>query len=709
MEELFGTVERIVFASPDGAFIVARVQEVGKPELTTVVGPLGSLAPGEAVRCQGHWRMSKHGMQLEVEHLEKEKPTDKKSIEKYLASGQIKGIGPAYATKIVDHFGEKTLQILDQSPDLLLDVKGIGKAKLKRMVSSWQESKQVHELVLFLQQYDVFPSLASRIYKRFGEQSREILEQNPFLLAQEVRGIGFKTADQIAQKIGLPAHDPGRIAAGVCHFLLEESESGHCCLPHQTVIEGAAQLLAIEPTLVEAQIASLIENKRIASVDGYFYLPALLAAEESIASDIRRLKKSPSKMRPVDADKAITWVQEKLSLQLAPAQAEAVQAALREKVLVITGGPGTGKSTITRAILTLCKHLCPKILLAAPTGRAAKRMTEITRWHARTIHSLLEWSGEEGGFKKNASDPLACDLIIIDEASMIDTRLAASLLRAIPSSSRLILIGDTDQLPSVGPGSVLKEIIASGTVPVFALKEIFRQGKDSSIVSNAHRINQGEFPELGGKDFFFLKEEDPEAIPERICTLLQGKLGQRFDLFTELQIMAPMRRGACGIDCLNAYLQEKLNPSNSPLIIGTKRLHSRDRIIQLVNNYDKEVFNGDIGRIVDINTEDQLVTASFDDRIVEYDFSELHEIQPAYAVSVHKYQGSETPCAIVVVHTSHFPMLQRNLLYTAITRASRLLVLIGSAKAIHMAIENIKVSERHTRLAKILQPHRDAF
>ncbi len=701
MEQIFGTIERITFFNPDNCFTVAKIQEPRKREFTTIVGTVAELKPGESVSCYGQWKVDpQHGMQFSLEKVTIVQPQDVVAIQKYLASGMIRGIGPAFAEKIINIFGAETLNIIDKNPDKLLEIEGIGDKKLESIVSCWQTQKAVRELMVFFQQFDVTPSLASKIYKRWGDKSIELVQQNPYRMAQEIRGIGFKTADKIAERMGIAKDHPLRVDAALIHQLFELSSEGHSCFPENDLIKVVHKLIELPEELIKERIETLLKAKEIIKDNELLYHPMLYASEMGIARELVRIKNMPTITRTFDGDKALEWVQEELNIALAKHQQEAVLAALQEKALVITGGPGTGKSTITKAILTISRHITKRLLLAAPTGRAAKRMSEITGFEARTIHSLLEWSFTDGGFKRNSENLLDCDIIIIDEASMIDTFLMYGLLKAIPSTARLILIGDINQIPSVGPGNVLKDIINSQFLPTFCLTEIFRQAKGSHIITNAHRINAGEFPELGGDDFFFVKEDDAEKLSLEIVDLVKNRLPKRyrFDRINDIQVIAPMKKGLVGIENLNLLLQNALNPSDNPLMVVGRRFHLKDKVMQLSNDYQKEVYNGDIGRIVKIDSAEQQVLVRFDERLVPYDYTECDSLTLAYAVSVHKYQGSEAPCIVMPVHTSHFMLLQRNLLYTAVTRGRKLVVLAGSAKAIHMAIGNNRVSERHTGL-----------
>ena len=619
MEQILGTVERITFFNPENSFTVVKVQEPRKRELTTVVGKVQELQPGESVSCYGQWKMdANHGLQFVAEKVSTVQPQDVEGIRKYLASGLIKGIGPAFADKIVGHFGLNTLKVIDETPERLSEISGIGEKKLERIKSCWQAQRAVREIMVFLQQFSISPSLAAKIYKHFGDKSLEVVQQNPFILAKEIRGIGFKTADKIAENMGFAKDHPLRIDAAITHFLYEKASDGHVCYPKSDLINEIAELLAAEKELIDLRIRVLCEAKEIYEEQECLFHPTLYWAEKGIATELERIKNGSSPIRSFDTEKALEWVQKELTIELAVQQKEAVLAASKEKALVITGGPGTGKSTITKAILAISKHLTKKILLAAPTGRAAKRMSEITGFEARTLHSLLEWSFATGGFKRGSKLPLECDLMIVDEASMIDTYLMNSLLKALPSSSRLILIGDVNQLPSVGPGNVLREIIEARFLPTFCLTEIFRQAKGSFITVNAHRINEGEFPELGGDDFFFLKAEEPEELAKQILHLVKTRLPRRykFNPIEDIQVIAPMKRGPVGIERLNHLLQETLNPSKEPLVVAGRRFHLHDKVMQLANDYQKEVYNGDIGRFVKIDLTESEILVLFDDKFV---------------------------------------------------------------------------------------------
>ena len=573
--------------------------------------------------------------------------------------------------------------------------------------------------MIFLQGVGASPAFAQKIYKAYGQQTISKIKENPYVLAKEIFGIGFKMADAVAAEMGIEKNSPQRIKAGIHYVLSELTQEGHICFPLEEFLLRASEMLQVDTPDIQLQIEALQEGEEVVyeplffdgEMRSFLWLRSLFLSEKGIARQLGRLISQKAQLREVDQEKALEWVQKKLKIELAAHQQAAVKGALAEKFLIITGGPGTGKSTITNAILHITEKLTNKILLAAPTGRAAKRMAEITGRPAKTIHSLLEFDFRRGGFKRGKSDPLDCDLIIVDEASMIDTQLMYSLLAAIPSRARVIFVGDTDQLPSVGPGNVLKDLITASKAAVFELKEIFRQAKNSKIIVNAHRINQGIFPKIENdaeSDFFFLNSEEPEAVLGDIVALVKQRLPTKYQLhpINQIQVLAPMRRGVIGTENLNKVLQEALNPQPEYLERFGKRLAVHDKVMQIRNNYNKEVFNGDVGRILSIDSIDQKVYISFEGQEVEYDYSELDEIVLAYAVSVHKYQGSECPCIIMPVHTQHFKMLHRNLLYTGVTRGKQLVVLIGTKKALSIAVNNNEVMRRYTGLQQTLLDER---
>jgi exodeoxyribonuclease V alpha subunit len=720
MASIQGSIERITYYNEENGFVVAKLQEKGKKELTTIVGNLAAINPGESLKLTGRWVYNKKfGEQFQVEASETTVPATVMGIRKYLGSGMIKGVGPVLADRIVDTFGLDTLGIIEKIPERLSEVEGIGRKRIEMIMKAWEEQKGIKEIMIFLQGHGVSPAYSAKIYKHYGNRSIEVVKENPYRLARDMYGIGFITADKIAQNIGIDPNSLIRAKAGLIYVLNQLTEEGHVYYPKTDLINKAKEILKVDQEIIASAIDDLSREKEIvledvngvggAAVVGV-YLAPLVVAERGIAQGLKKLKECPSTIRPIHPEKAIEWVQQRLHIDLAQKQKEAVMMAAGSKILVITGGPGTGKTTIITAILRIFQQLKLRILLAAPTGRAAKRMSEATGWEAKTIHRLLEYSPKKGGFKKDQDHLLEADVLIIDETSMVDTLLMYHLLKAIPHQTHLILVGDVDQLPSVGPGNVLRDMIDSGAFTVVRLTEIFRQAQESMIVINAHRINEGEFPILKDGDnkdkvdFFFIEEEDPEKILNAVISLCAERIPQRFGFHPvkEIQVMTPMHRGIVGVTNLNIEIQKKLNPDSFGITYGNRVLKLGDKVMQITNNYEKEVFNGDIGWISDVRPEDREMIIDFDGRLVNYDFSDLDEIVLAYAISVHKSQGSEYPAVIVPVTTQHYILLQRNLLYTAITRAKKLVVLIGTKKALGIAIRNNKPQMRYTHLSKRL-------
>lgn len=711
-EQLAGFIDSVVYVQPENGFTVARLKEPKKKDLVVIVGRLPSVQPGENVVCKGVWKNHpSYGRQFEVSDYSVEKPTDLMGIQRYLESGFIKGIGPSYAEKIVDQFGTDTLDILDNAPHRLAEIEGFGTKRIKKIRESWKAQRAVREVMLFLRTHGVSPAFAVKIHKTFGDAAIEKVKENPYKLAKEVHGIGFKIADAIALKLGFPLHSSARIGAGIEHVLWDLSNDGHTCYPLREFLPLAKAALEVDEELIEKEVQRLAEIQAVVLSDlqeKCIWLGPFWGYEQSIAKDLQRLLSHPQAIRSIDAQKAADWVEGQQKIQFAEQQKQAVTAALTDKLHIITGGPGTGKSTITNAILTVTYKLTDKVLLAAPTGRAAKRMSQITRHKAFTIHAMLEMDFESGGFKRGKDNQLDCDLLIIDEASMIDTPLLYYLLKAIPSRARVLFVGDIDQLPSVGPGTVLRDLINSGLVGVTRLTEIFRQAKGSKIITNAHKINHGEFPDLlthEKSDFHFIEAESPEGIQEIILRLVSKEIpaAWNFDPIEDIQVLSPMKRGAIGVEIMNDSLQNLLNPSPTPLLRSGRRLSVKDKVMQIKNNYDKKIYNGDIGRVDKIDTHEQIVTVLFDDKPVEYEYSELEELVLAYAASIHKFQGSECPCVVIPIHTSHFKMLHRNLLYTGVTRGKKQVYIVGTKKAVAIAIHNDQVQKRHTGLIKALK------
>ncbi len=716
MEEITGHIERITFQNPDNGWTVARLQETKKREVTTVVGTMTSVQIGETLRCRGVWKNDKNfGQQFIVEEYEVTRPATVRGIKKYLSSGMIKGVGKAFAERIVAQYGEETLDIIDSTPDMLMEIDGIGPKRIVQIKECWAEQKSIREVMVFLQGHGISPTFAQKVFKTYGEESIPVIERNPYQLSRDIWGIGFKTADDCALKMGIKKDADIRIDSGVEYTLSDLSNEGHTCFPVDKFLERAKKLLEVEMNLVAARLEFIESEKRIVidalEFDGQMtacvWLKLFKVSEEGIAKQVHRLLKSKSLLRDVEIKPAIDWAEKKLGIQLADNQRLAVAKSFEDKLHVITGGPGTGKSTITKAILLVLHQLTSKIILAAPTGRAAKRMTEITAMPASTIHMILEFDFNINGFKKNLENPLDCDLIIIDEASMIDTVLMYSLLKAIPDHARVLLVGDVDQLPSVGAGSVLQDLIEAGSLPVTRLDQIFRQAANSLIITNAHRVNAGVFPDIANKkdgDFFFIEEEDTEKITEQIADLVIRRLPKAygFNSFDDIQVLSPMNKGIIGNRNLNTVLQKKLNPSYSPLIKAGKVFHEEDKVMQIRNNYDLKVFNGDIGRIRKMDEVNQELYVDYQGNTVVYDFADLDQIVLAYSVSIHKYQGSECPCVVIPIHNSHYMMLFRNLLYTGMTRGKKMVILIGTKEALGSAVRNNKAGRRYTGLKDVL-------
>jgi len=682
-------------------------------ELVTIVGNLMAPTPGEIFQMRGEWaNHPKYGEQFKIVQYKSMVPASVYGIEKYLGSGLIRGIGPVMAKRIVQVFGKETLEVIEKDTEKLAEVHGIGKKRIGMIKKAWEEQKEIREVMLFLQTHGVSSGYATKIFKQYGNRSIEVVKENPYRLAMDIFGIGFLTADRIAEKLGFAKDSEVRAEAGILYVLHQLSDDGHVYFPYEPLIEKCQEILGVERDVIIRALGTIAAQEKIIIEDldkeaekKAVYLAKFHFSETSTAARIRTLVKAPKSIRKIDSEKALEWVQGQLSITLAEKQMQAVKTAIENKVMVITGGPGTGKTTIINAILKIFSKLKVGILLAAPTGRAAKRMSEATGYEAKTIHRMLEYSIQKGGFQKDEEDPLECDLLIMDEASMIDIILMHHLLKAVPVQATLILVGDVNQLPSVGAGNVLRDIIASGTVPVVELNEIFRQAKESLIIVNAHRINSGQIPPLKPSkekldDFYFIEQEDPEEVLKTLLDLVKKRIPQRFrfDAIDDIQVLTPMHRGTVGASNLNLELQGALNPSEDELIRGSRAFHVKDKVMQIRNNYDKEVFNGDIGRITRIDQENQEVTISFDGKEVIYDYPDLDEIVLAYAVSVHKSQGSEYPAVIIPLLTQHYVLLQRNLIYTAVTRGKKLVVLVGTKKALAIAVRNNKTEKRYTYL-----------
>lgn len=726
--ELQGELERITYFNEENHYTIAKIKVQGQKNLITIVGNLFSVSPGEILKLKGSWNIHpKYGEQFKILSYELVTPATKNGIERYLGSGLIKGIGPVMARRLVDKFGVESLNIIETDINRLKEVEGIGSKRIDMIQTAWAEQKDIRDVMIFLQSHEVSSGYAAKIYKEYGKESIRIVKENPYRLATDIFGIGFLTADKISEKLGIPKDSQIRAEAGILYILQQLSDDGHVYYPYEPLIEECRKLLDIEGRIIVKALEKIASEKRIiiesafagtqTERDQSVYLTEFHVSEIGIANNLRSIFNTPKPLRQWDRDRAIEWVQKELNIILADNQMKAVKASLNKKVMVITGGPGTGKTTIINAIIKIYRRSGQTIQLAAPTGRAAKRMSEATGHEARTIHRLLEFSPKQGRFKKNNEDKLDADLIVIDEMSMVDTILMHHLLKAVSVSATLILVGDVDQLPSVGAGNVLKDIIDSEYIPTVKLNEIFRQSRESLIIVNAHKINNGElpitYPRNSGitsnkempQDFYFIQIEEPEKVSEMIVKMCKDRIPEKFgyDPLNDIQVLTPMHRGAVGTVSLNAELQKQLNHSTNELNRGGKILKAGDKVMQIRNNYDKDVFNGDIGRIAAINREDQEVTIDYDGRLVVYDFSDLDEIILAYAVSVHKSQGSEYPVVVMPLLTQHYMLLQRNLLYTAISRGKKLVVIIGTKKAMAIAVKNNKPQKRYTNLKNRLK------
>jgi exodeoxyribonuclease V alpha subunit len=711
VEKLHGSIERVTFHSEASGFCVLRVKVKGYRELITVIGSAASVTAGEYIECLGCWVNDRqHGQQFKTISLKIVPPTTLDGIEKYLGSGMVKGIGPHFAKKLVKAFGERVFDVIEQTPERLLELPGIGKKRQERVTSAWAEQKVIREIMVFLQSHGVGTSRSVRIYKTYGEQAIEKVRENPYRLALDIHGVGFKTADTLAQKLGIGPQSLMRAQAGVRHVLQEWSGEGHCAAIRSKLCEMAAKLLEIPLTIIDQAIAAeLTEGNLIAEIDGsdeFIFLTPLHRAEIGCAAHLNRLNQGDAPWGVIDADKAIPWVEEQTDMTLSQSQAAAVRLVLQHKVSVITGGPGVGKTTLVNSLLKILKAKRVRIGLCAPTGRAAKRLTESTGMEAKTVHRLLEFDPTQFAFKHNDENPLDLDCLVIDESSMMDVVLMNQLLKAIPTEAAVLIVGDVDQLPSVGPGSVLADIIESGQIATVRLTEIFRQASTSKIITNAHRINHGQMPVVDRtealSDFYCLYAETPEEIFAKLMQVVLERIPQRFQFHpvNDVQILTPMNRGGLGARSLNIELQTRLNGHSEPKITRFGNTYAPgDKVIQRINNYDKEVFNGDIGVIKAIDLEDSQVKILFDDREVDYEFSDLDEITLAYATSVHKSQGSEYPVVVIPMAMQHFMLLERNLLYTGVTRGKQLVVVIAQPKALAMAVKNQQSQRRITHLA----------
>ena len=710
-EPLQGLVERVTFHGVDTGFCVLQVRMRGRRDLVTVVGNAAAVNPGEQLECRGAWvNDATYGLQFRADTLRVIPPTTLEGVEKYLGSGLIRGIGPHFAHQLVKAFGTEVFEVIERNPERLLELDGIGTKRQARVTEAWREQKAVREIMVFLHSHGIGSARAARIHRVYGDEAIERIRENPYRLAVDIGGIGFVTADAIARKLGIPSDSPIRIRAALHHVLWERSGEGHCAAERHDLVEGTVGLLDVSPEAVEQAIGLEVaaENLMSESLRGEpaLFLAPLFRAEAGVAGHLRRLLKGPPPWGSVAGDRAIPWVESQTGLSLSGSQREAVNIVLNGKVTVLTGGPGVGKTTIVNSILRLVEARNARVLLCAPTGRAAKRLSESARAEARTIHRLLEFEPRHGGFRKDETDPLEADLLVVDEVSMVDVLLMNHLLRAVPSHAAVLLVGDVDQLPSVGPGAVLQDVIESAQVPTVRLTEIFRQAASSSIVVNAHHINAGEPIEHrdgdGLQDFYFIPAESPEEIHDKLFQVVTERIPRRFGMnpIRDIQVLTPMNRGSLGTHSLNVELQKRLNAGAEPQVSRFGWSYApRDKIIQTVNDYDKDVFNGDIGQVSRVDLDEGQLHVAFDDRTVLYEFSELDEISLAYATSVHKSQGSEYAAVVIPLAMQHYLLLQRNLLYTAVTRGKKLVVIIGQPRALAMAVNNVRSTRRLTNLA----------
>lgn len=713
--ELTGTLERVIFHNAENGYTVFRFLPQGKgTESMSVVGHLVDPQAGISLRIRGRWVSNpKFGRQFSMESFENVLPATVEGIRNYLGSGLIKGVGETMAARIVARFGEATFSVLDDTPDRLIEVEGVGAKTLERIKASWGEHRGIRDLMLFLQPHGVSTAYAVRIYRFYGSHALTVVQENPYRLAMDIHGIGFVTADAVATKLGFPKDSLLRAEAGVLYMLRRLTDDGHVYYPLEALISLTGDKLDIRYDLVEEAIRSLEREERVVvetmdDVEGVF-LSRYHHYESKIAYYLKRLLASPKSVHFDNPKATIEHVLSTLSITLAPEQLEAVRRSTQSKIMVLTGGPGTGKTTIINAIINVFAEAKARILLAAPTGRAAKRMSETSKRESKTIHRLLEFSPKEDGFARNEDNPLACGLLVVDEASMMDTMLIYHLLKAVPLGATLLFVGDVHQLPSVGPGNVLRDIIMSNAVPVVELVEVFRQAAESAIICNAHRINNGEMPPLESSrdvlsDFYFIRQDDPERVVDMIVELVRDHIPRRFRLHpvNDIQVMTPMHKGVAGAGNLNIRLQQALNQQTQCVQRGERQFRLDDKVMQVRNNYEKDVYNGDIGRICTVNPKERELTVRYDDRNVIYAWEELDEIVPAYAISVHKSQGSEYPAVVIPVLTQHYMLLQRNLIYTGVTRGKRLVILVGESRALAMAIKNNRMQKRFTRLAQRL-------
>lgn len=708
MTKLRCVVERITFQNAENGYSVMKVKVKGYDDLVTLVGNLLEVPAGAVLLCEGEWRVDKrYGQQFQCETWEEVMPATAYGIEKYLGSGLVKGIGPKFAKLIVGHFGTDTIEVIETDIERLYEVPGISKKRVEKIRESWEKQKDIKNVMLFLQGFGVSTAYAAKIYRQYGKESIDNVKENPYRLADDIWGIGFKTADGIARKMGYEMNDERRLRSGLIYTLNQLADEGHCYAEEEQLIATAKQLLEADEECIRTAMTHAIETEDLMLDGTAIYLPPFYYAECGTANRLNTLVHTKEAGSIFTARFDLAKLQRETGIEYDEVQVEAIRQAIASKVMVLTGGPGTGKTTTTKAIIAALQSAGMRILLAAPTGRAAKRMSEATGMEAKTIHRLLEYNPQDG-YKRNDENPLEGDALIVDECSMIDIILMNNLTKALPTTMRLVLVGDIDQLPSVGAGDVLRDIIDSGVIPVVRLTRIFRQAQSSRIVMSAHAINRGCFPDISNgqhTDFFFMKQEEPEKVAETIVSLVRDRLPKAYrQPNANIQVLTPMQRGVVGAANLNVALQQALNHNTAALVRGGYTFKEGDRVMQLRNNYDKDVYNGDLGYVRSVDMEERTLTVDFDGQMVEYEASELDELTLAYATTIHKSQGSEYPIVVMPVLMTHYVMLQRNLIYTGITRAKKICVLVGQTKALAYAIHNMKVLKRNTRLKERLAP-----
>ena len=708
MTKIRGVVERITYQNSENGYSVLRVAVKGYNELITVVGNLIDANVGSVLLIEGDWKVNKkYGNQFIAQKWEETIPATAFGIEKYLGSGLIKGIGPKYAKRIVDMFGINTISVIEKTPERLNEVEGLGKKRVEMIAKSWEQQKEIKNIMLFLQSYNVSTSFAIKIYKMYDNNSIKVVKSNPYKLADDIWGIGFKTADEIASKLGFEKDCFIRCRSGILYTLNKLASEGHVYAEREQIITKSTELLGIEQETVTDALEKILKTNDLILDENAIYLPPFYMAETGVARRLKLLNSSPARIN-TNLKINIPKLEEKIGIKYDDIQAQGIRQAMTAKVMVLTGGPGTGKTTTTLGIIRVLKILGMKILLAAPTGRAAKRMNETTGMEAKTIHRLLEFKAQEG-YQRNENNILEGDVLIVDESSMIDIILMNSLMKAIPPHMKLILIGDIDQLPSVGAGNVLRDIIDSEQFPVIRLTKIFRQAQSSRIIMNAHRINEGKFPDLSNgrnTDFFYIEAEEPETASKTIVELVKNRLPKYCNVSpSDIQVLSPMQKGIVGATNLNIMLQEAINPNDKCIYRAGRSFRQNDKVMQIRNNYDNEVFNGDIGTVSEIDFENHNLIVTFDKRRIEYDMTELDELVQAYAITIHKSQGSEYPVVVMPVMMTHYIMLQRNLIYTGITRAKKVLVIVGTKKAVSYAVKHVTVTKRNTKLKERLKEY----